>query len=654
MLQLQTPFLQALGYAIANSLWQIALLWLIAILVNSLVKSSSHIRYVTALSAQIAGFAWFVTTLQFYYHHCLAASAEAEQALLQNATAYTQDFLTGNDHLLSFIVRAEETLPYLSVAYLLLLMILIVKCLRNFRYTKQLATVGLQQADVKWQSFVNEMADRLDIMQDVKIYLSSLAKSPLTIGHIKPIILLPVASINHLSTEQLEAVLLHELAHIKRADYVINILVSFAEIILFFNPFTRLLSKLIQKERENCCDDWVLHHHYNANMYAEALLRIAYLQKETGFQMNIASHKKGELLQRVKRMVQPQKTFNYKHQMAALLLITGLLFSIAWLQPDANRFVQKNNGNAKETSKQIVITPLTAQIENPFFNAASLLAPSLQKEVNRSIAEFDKTMRDSAAKAGLQQAQKALTQVAPKVVSVLSSADWKHLVKEAKKDALKSLQNLDWSALQQSVPQIPDSSFILASLDQNLKLNETVLNQAKQGLETAKEQLLKLQQEKSININFSRDYLQQITANALNAFKDINWNAIHDSIKQISVTAEKAFAEQKKWQQQNETKQKEWIKKIRENSRKITEDVLLRSKRSQPTSLPPLSPATDETTSIRYEQPVAVNASGANTFSFSKPVFQLNGNANGNHSKTIHIISNSDGADINIVIEIRQ
>ena len=243
--------------------------------------------------------------------------------LANNDVVYSTGFAM-NDNILNYLIKAEETLPYLSVAYLFLLVILLIKWINNFRYTKQISSIGLQPANTGWQRFVSKTADRLGILQNVTLYISEIAKSPLTIGYIKPIILLPLASINQLTTEQMEAVLLHELAHIKRADYLINILIGVVEIILFFNPFTRLLSQTIKKERENCCDDWVLQYQYDAAMYAEALLRLAYLQKEYGFQMNAVASKKGELLQRVKRMIQPQKTFNYKHQIVALFLITGL------------------------------------------------------------------------------------------------------------------------------------------------------------------------------------------------------------------------------------------------------------------------------------------------------------------------------------------
>jgi len=104
----------------------------------------------------------------------------------------------------------------------------------------------------------------------------------------------------------MEAVLLHEMAHIRRADYLINLMLTAIETFLFFNPFTQLLSKTIRHERENCCDDWVLQFQYNATSYAEALLRIAYLQSSPALAMNAASGK-NDLLSRVKRMLNQKR-----------------------------------------------------------------------------------------------------------------------------------------------------------------------------------------------------------------------------------------------------------------------------------------------------------------------------------------------------------
>ncbi len=649
---LQLPFLQALGYAIANSLWQLLVLWLIAVLVNSIAKSSAHVRYVTAVSAQAAGFVWFVSTFQFYYKQCKEATLQAEQLMQHHDVVYSGSFAV-NDNVVNYLLKIEGVMPYLSIAYLFLLILLLVKWLSNFRYTKQLSKTGLQPANTVWEQFVTEMADRLGIVQNVNLYLSEFAKSPLTIGYIKPIILLPLASINQLSTEQVEAVLLHELAHIKRADYLINILVSLVEIILFFNPFTRLLSKTIRKERENCCDDWVLHYKYDATMYAEALLRLAYLQKTAGFQMTAAAGKKGELLQRVKRMVQPQKTFNYKHQVIALFLITGLLFSIAWLQPiESNINHKPAASNVKEIGQKIIITPLTAQVDNPLFNAASLFAPSLQEDVKQSLADLNKTFTDSITTIAITGAQQALQKVTPVVLSTLSSAKWKSMLDDAQKEAKQSLENIDWNDA--DVPQTLDSCQTAAAIADAMQSKIDYTAKVKEGLAAANLQLAKLK-EQNLNVYFDQAFLQQMSATALASLQSINFKAIGDSIKFSSDAINKAFSKMKEKEVEAIKKQRlEW-KKARENYKR-TDNVFQRIIVPTPPPLPPL----------RTEDVKLCNTDGANVvaayqnynYSYSPafisvPVYRVERTTDAG-VKTIHIINDSDCSNINIVIEIRQ
>src|SRR3954451_15353943 len=195
-----------------------------------------------------------------------------------------------------------------------MLIFLIARLSRTFYLTQRIRKDGLQNPDIELLLFVKRTASYLGIKKEVKIYFSNFIESPLTLGFLKPLILVPIASINHLTTDQLEALLLHELAHIKRADYLINILQSVIQTLLFFNPFVQLLGQLIKKERENCCDDWVLQFQYNPAMYAEALLRIASIPAGHGFTMN-ATGSKNDLLSRVKRMLnQQEKSHCYRNQ----------------------------------------------------------------------------------------------------------------------------------------------------------------------------------------------------------------------------------------------------------------------------------------------------------------------------------------------------
>ncbi len=646
---LQVPFLQALGYAIANSLWQIFLLWLIVIVVNGIAKQSSSIKYITAACAQAGGFVWFVTTLQFYYRHCHTASVQAEQLLSQHDTVYTQPLWTDGS-LLSYLIKAEETLPYLSIAYLFLLLLLVIKWIRAFRFTQQLSSSALQPPNAGWQRFVNETADRLNILQSVTVHLSSLAKSPMTIGYIKPIILLPFASVNQLTTEQLEAVLLHELAHIRRSDYLINLLASVVEIILFFNPFTRLLSRQIKEERENCCDDWVLQFDYNAAMYAEALLSIAYYQNNetTGLQMSAASTRKGELLQRVKRMIQPQKTFNYKHQVIALFLITALLFSIAWLQPVENSLAKPTANNIKEVDKKIVVTPLTAQVDNPFFNAASLFSKSLQEDVAQSLAEADKTLQDSLTQSSLLVARKAMQEAVPQVITALSSAAWQKMLVDAKKQTAQSLANINWQAVQNEVPTLFDS---LSSIPINTNAIQNKINEvAKKNAVNAGEQLAKLNNMK-LTFNFSGDLLQKLSGDALCALQNLNFKAIEDSVVKSSQLLNGLLLKQSLQQKELSKKQKEWIKKWQADSIRASYSI---SNAPLVAPLPPQALHLNDNDDNRSNVIGSPDVPPPPINIFSEPVYQQDAVHPNSASKTIHIISNNDSTTLNIIIEIKQ
>ena len=269
----QSPFLQALGYTIVNSLWQFAFLWLIYLAINCIISLSAHKKYAAAVSLQLAGFAWFIITFIFYYNKCIYL-ANTGYEFNEGLVSFGQMSYTGSlkDRMLLGILRTEVFLPYLSVAYLIIFFFLIIKWIDAFRFSKALQVTGLEKIDVPYRLFVNKLSHQMGLKRSVRVFLSHYVKSPLTVGFLKPIILLPFASLNNLSCDQVEAVLLHELAHIKRSDYLFNLLLSVIEVALFFNPFMQLLSRHIKRERENSCDDWVLQFEYNASNYAKALL----------------------------------------------------------------------------------------------------------------------------------------------------------------------------------------------------------------------------------------------------------------------------------------------------------------------------------------------------------------------------------------------
>lgn len=412
----QSPFLQALGFAIANSLWQTALVWLVFVLLNSVLALNAANKYRLAVGAQIISFSWFIVTLQFYYSAYHDAPNSPGVATILHDVSQGAGFQL---QLISWMAKAELLLPYLSVAYLVLMLALCIHWCFGYRRTQTIRTNGTRKIAVDWRLFVQKTASQLSISRKVQILLSETIDTPLTIGFLKPLILIPVASINHLTTDQLEAVILHEMAHIKRHDYLVNIILSVVELSLFFNPFTQLLSKTIKKERENSCDDWVLQFQYNATTYAAALLQIAYLQSAPVLAMTAARDKK-VLLGRVKRMIdQKENQFNYRRQLLAFCLVTGLLSSIAWLNPDTPHrqhtaiAVTPKTHIAQPSVRAVTVEPMAVKVNNPLFNPAFFLSEPLKKEVKKNIEVAAKVINTSA---------KEVTAVTPAVADAIDAA----------------------------------------------------------------------------------------------------------------------------------------------------------------------------------------------------------------------------------------
>lgn len=454
-------FLQALGFAIANSLWQTALVWLMFVCVNNLVSFSAAVKYRLAVAAQFTGFAWFLVTLQFYYSQYSVAlqHSPAVSTAVQSVLSVNTDF---SSRLINVMLKAEQFLPYVSMAYLLLMVFLSIRWFLGYRQTQLIRRNGLQKIPANWRLFITRIAAQLGIKKEIRLYLSDAVTTPLTVGFFKPIILIPIASINHLSTDQLEAVLLHEMAHIKRYDYLLNIILSVVELTLFFNPFTQLLSKSIRKERENSCDDWVLQFKYNATVYAEALLRIAYLQTAPAFAM-AASGKKNDLLVRVKRMIDKKDNrFSYRKQLLVFFIVTGMLISIAWLNPIAA--TQHKQATAAEMIKlppqkiqPYAVEPMTVSVDNPLFNPMFFLSRPLKDEMKKNIASAQKEIA-ALGKDDKKKDADLITSISPIVANALEQAS----------AALTGKQQTDWEK------DIANMAFAKTTAEKTLRNDSTI------------------------------------------------------------------------------------------------------------------------------------------------------------------------------------
>src|SRR4029078_66537 len=298
----QSHFLQSLGWATLNSFWQMALLWCIYLAINSVFKISAHKKYQLAVGAIVAGFVWFALTFLYYFN----SSAVSSIAIFDQTVSESNSILN------IFLLSA-------SLSYLVVLIFPSYRLFRNWQFVQRIKKQGLQKADLNYRLFVRKISAQLGIGKKVFVYMSELVTSPVTVGYLKPIVLLPVAVLSNLSTQQVEAILLHELSHIKRYDYLVNFMVSIISTFLYFNPFVKQFIRAIEEERENCCDQLVLQFGYDKVGYASALLTLE--------KLSIACHPlalgaagKNYLLNRIEKIVGMEKKKGFRRNQFAGLL----------------------------------------------------------------------------------------------------------------------------------------------------------------------------------------------------------------------------------------------------------------------------------------------------------------------------------------------
>lgn len=272
---------EALGWTLIHFCWQaaaIALLYKLADL--AMAKEKLQARYVLALAALLSMLAASVGTLAY------------EESMYRQTAVLTAAGVPGARSSLQIIPRplavfdmpaapretakllASDVMRYLDFFWLVGVVCLSVKTVGGWWLIRRLRHSALQKAPHTLRIGLDRIRLQMGVPRFVDLRLSNRIAGPLTVGVIRPLILLPVTALTSLSPEQLEVVLAHELAHIRRADYFWNILQTMIETLFFFHPAVWWLSHRLREQRELCCDDIAIETCKDPAVYATALLRL--------------------------------------------------------------------------------------------------------------------------------------------------------------------------------------------------------------------------------------------------------------------------------------------------------------------------------------------------------------------------------------------
>lgn len=353
---------RALSNTFIYSLWQGVILAAVAGSIILLTQKSVSRRRYNLLIASLAAFSVGVV-LTFIY--------QLQQPSLNNATTTTvQPVLSAPQadaagFTPSTVAPAANTsfIDYINThagtIVLIWFLIVCARCLQlltGLHGLHRLRHQSLTAVGKEWEEKLQALTSGMGIKQIVTIAESGLAKVPMVIGHLKPIILIPAGLITAMPPAEIEAILIHELAHIRRRDYLVNLLQHLVEIIFFFNPAVLWVSSLIKAERENCCDDITLTQTNSKAAYIRALISCHEYQLRTP-RFAMALGKRKNLLGRVNRMVSSSNhslSILEKSLLTACLVTAGIAMA-AFSDKEKNR----QTDHKPQENKEIVqsITP---------------------------------------------------------------------------------------------------------------------------------------------------------------------------------------------------------------------------------------------------------------------------------------------------------
>jgi GWxTD domain-containing protein len=295
-----TPIVGAVGWALLHSLWEGAII--AAVLATALLALSlSRARYAAAVGALAAMLAAFCLTLIYQspgsdYTPWIQSLPPLHAGSVSPGMKVLEPLNAGFAALVPWIA------PLWIAGVWTCCLINIVASISVGRLRRR----GVCQAPERWWKEVMRLSERLRISRPVVLLESSLAHGPIVFGHFRPLILMPVGLLAGLPAAQVEAILVHELAHVRRHDYLVNLLQRFAEGLLFYHPACWWISRVIRAERENCCDDIAVAMSGNAHEYAAALAAIE--QSSWSGREPVMAATGGSLVKRIRRLLNPHRT----------------------------------------------------------------------------------------------------------------------------------------------------------------------------------------------------------------------------------------------------------------------------------------------------------------------------------------------------------
>ena len=328
---INNPLLAALAITLIHFLWQGVLVAAVLKALLSLISyQKSQLRYALSTLAMLANLILPAVTFFLVYDIDYRQVTHLVYALpLLDQSLYLEQIQTN-----VWYIEWLEYLPLLTIVWLSFVIVLALKLIIELYNVNRLPLQGCSAADATLQKRFDSLMTQVGLSRHIPLLLSSKTDVPMAIGWLKPVVLIPFSMISGLTPQQLDMLLLHELAHIRRHDYLVNFLQTLVEITLFFHPGVRWVSKQMRNEREYCSDDIAVQHCGSPLAYAHTLADTASLcvkhRHNTIPNMAMAASG-GDLKQRVVRLLDHQQHCTKTNDSGKWLASISILLTVIFL-----------------------------------------------------------------------------------------------------------------------------------------------------------------------------------------------------------------------------------------------------------------------------------------------------------------------------------
>ena len=405
-----------------------------------------------------------------------------------------------------------------------------------------------QQVNRDWYDRFERLKARAGIRGSARLLVSARTKTPVLVGIVRPLVIVPVGMLTQLPISQVETILMHELFHLKRWDQLVNLLQKVIETLLFYHPAVWILSGIMRKERENCCDDLVLGHDYAPLEYASALYQIAASNVRPTSPVPAATGSgRGQLINRIERILnQSTMKTTIRERVSVLLpvliiLFIGIIFSgftsvlsisrdhpvqnprqhgIAGILPEAVPGLPALAGEEAETvpAARTAMAAVTIPDAVPDPEAVSLpsVSPPLPDtvpepreqadpveeidwdEIKKELEEANIEMKKAVEEIDWDEIKKELGEASIEMKKAMEEIDWDEIREDMEEARVKAMEEIDWDRIKKKIDE--------ASVEAKKAMEEIDWDKIREDMALTREEIAAMLKELENKLDFDFDF----------------------------------------------------------------------------------------------------------------------------------------------------